>query len=85
MARFTLKHQQSRPKLPKVQIKVRKAFKQELDPVQTGARRAGEKCIRVGLHVMRVDDEDRVKMIRPFASEFQGRIIMDPKTLSEPH
>ena len=81
----TLENQKSRTKVLEVEIEVLEALQQELDAVQTRARWPGWESIRVGFHIMRVNDEDRVEMRGTSGRELESRVVVDPNTLPEPH
>lgn len=80
-----MKNQESGAEFFEVEVKVEEALEQEVDAVETRTRGTGRGCVRVGLHVMRVDDEDRVEMRSPTGCELESRVVVDPNTLPEPH
>jgi hypothetical protein len=85
LARLALQHQQSGPEPFEIQVKIRKALEKKLDPVQPGSVRPGRERVRIGLHVVGVDDEDRVEEIGGLGGVLESRIVVDPQAFPEPH
>ncbi len=81
LARLALQHQQSGPEPFEIQVKIRKALEKKLDPVQPGSVRPGRERVRIGLHVVGVDDEDRVEEIGGLGGVLESRIVVDPQGL----
>ena len=83
--RFTLENQKAGAELLEVGIQIHEALEQEPDPVQPGTRGTRGKCIGVGFHVMRVDDEEGVEAGGGLGGVLESRVVVDPEAFAEPH
>lgn len=84
LARLSLEDQQPRAKLLEAGIKVPKALKQELNPIQPRHGGSGSKCVQIRFHVVRIDYEHRIEDTGRRCM-VESRVVVEAEALPEPH